>query len=269
MAPRDRLSESPPPTERHDDVNSPTSTPIVIKSVKSFCKVNISGETEADIARDRHDIFNIVALPIPVFFMLLNWDYGRFFSWEYSAAESWTAKYFMEMWAATMLYFAADLTWVARVPICVKSPGVIIKHHLAALVYLWGPIIWPNHSWFMGVIISVEVNTWFLIARRVLYKRREIIPQFAMDVVSVGFYVSWIVVRIIVFPLILYIMLVMAHERITTTKSWMHGELPFIPLHGFFCLLNLKWSHDLFKPIIKRWLCKNNSDSKHSISKGL
>ena len=28
---------------------------------------------------------------------------------------------------ATLLYFAADLTWVARVPICVKSPGVIIK----------------------------------------------------------------------------------------------------------------------------------------------
>lgn len=27
----------------------------------------------------------------------------------------------------TILYFLADLIWVARVPICVKSPDVIIK----------------------------------------------------------------------------------------------------------------------------------------------
>ena len=62
MAPRDRLTESPPPTERHNDVGSPSSTPIVLKSVKSFCRVNTPGDNEADIARDRHDLFNIVAL---------------------------------------------------------------------------------------------------------------------------------------------------------------------------------------------------------------
>jgi len=27
----------------------------------------------------------------------------------------------------TILYFLSDLIWVARVPLCVKSPGVIIK----------------------------------------------------------------------------------------------------------------------------------------------
>ena len=27
----------------------------------------------------------------------------------------------------TVLYFLVDLIWVAKVPLCVKSPGIIIK----------------------------------------------------------------------------------------------------------------------------------------------
>jgi hypothetical protein len=35
--------------------------------------------------------------------------------------------YFQLFFQTTVLYFLTDLIWVTRVPICVKSPGVIIK----------------------------------------------------------------------------------------------------------------------------------------------
>lgn len=121
-------------------------------------------------------------------------------------------------------------------------------------MYLSAPIMWPEYRWFMGACLSVEVNTWFLILRRVVYKRKDEIPPLIIEAVSICFYVSWIVIRCFIYPAIMVCFLQMAHERVVETAQLWHWPMVFIPVHFFLCLLNLKWSYDLFEPIIRKML---------------
>ena len=83
-----------------------------------------SGPSVTD--RDRHDIFNVVALLPLVFLTLANFDWEVV--WASADAEAaWTDEYFWQYWVATMTYFSVDTFWVWKVPTCVKAPGVIIK----------------------------------------------------------------------------------------------------------------------------------------------
>ena len=83
-----------------------------------------SGPSVTD--RDRHDIFNVVALLPLVFLTLANFDWEVV--WASADAEAaWTDEYFWQYWVATLTYFAVDTVWLWKVPTCVKSPGVIIK----------------------------------------------------------------------------------------------------------------------------------------------
>lgn len=52
------------------------------------------GITEADIARDNHDYFNIVALAIVVYTISLNYDYP--------SLQSYTGEYFWSMWVVSL-----------------------------------------------------------------------------------------------------------------------------------------------------------------------
>jgi hypothetical protein len=83
-----------------------------------------SGPSVTD--RDRHDVFNVVALLPLVFLTLANFDWEVV--WASGDAEAaWTGEYFWQYWVATMVYFSVDTFWVWMVPTCVKAPGVIIK----------------------------------------------------------------------------------------------------------------------------------------------
>lgn len=83
-----------------------------------------SGPSVTD--RDRHDLFNVVALLALVFLTLINFDWEVV--WASADAEAaWTDEYFWQYWVATLTYFSVDTVWLWKVPTCVKSPGVIIK----------------------------------------------------------------------------------------------------------------------------------------------
>jgi len=105
----------------------------------------------------------------------------------------------------------------------------------------------------MGACLSVEINTWFLILRRVVYKRKEVLPTMFTDTVTLLFYLSWIAIRCFIYPAILVVFLQMAREKILETDRLWHWPMVFIPVHFFLCVLNLKWSYDLFLPIFQRW----------------
>lgn len=153
-----------------------------------------------------------------------------------------------------------DLIWVSVVPICVKSPGVIVKHHIVAMLYLIGPIVYPEYRWFMGAILSVEINTWFLICRRLVYRNSYSgVPpsprlKLAQTFVSTFFYITWIAIRCYLYPSFLVMFWYMYVERLEETGVYFHNEMLFIPVHVGLCALNLKWTYDLFTPIIKRWM---------------
>lgn len=171
-------------------------------------------------------------------------------------------------------YFIIDLIWVYWVPHCVKSPGTIVKvgfdekcsicnqsfltpflqHHLVVVAYLFGPIFFPKYRWFMGACLSVEINTWFLILRRVVYKRKITLLT---ETVSACFYISWIVIRCFIYPAIMVTFVQLAVRAVRETNQLWHWPMIFIPVHFVLCVLNLKWSYDLFMPIIKTWFVQD------------
>ena len=125
------------------------------------------------------------------------------------------------------------------------------------MVYLIGPLFWVDFRWFMGACLSVEINTWFLITRRVLYKVPSI-PSLVMDLVSFCFYTSWIVIRVGIYPYIMYEFLRMTYWAIVETGQF-HSPMLSLPVHFFLCVLNLKWTYELFAPIIRRWYRKEKA----------
>ena len=123
------------------------------------------------------------------------------------------------------------------------------------MFYLIGPIFYPQYRGFMGAILSVEVNTWFLIGRRVVYKSSGTpIHPLVGQVVSAMFYLTWILIRCLVYPKVLIMFLQLAIAKIQETNIWFHLPMTFIPVHATLCVLNLKWTYDLFEPIVKRYL---------------
>lgn len=137
------------------------------------------------------------------------------------------------------------------------------------MVYLVGPVVYPMHRWFMGALLSVEINTWFLIARRVAFKygeqRGKELPPLITKSISALFYISWVVIRCGVFPGVL-----IAFVKIGTEMYSREGfvfQMIFVPIHAAFCALQLKWTYDLFKPIVTQWL--GMGPNKTGIANGL
>lgn len=146
MAPRQRITTSSNGSSSEDSSTSgKEAEPIVLSSSSSTSKTlnfqngqsattHTDGTSTANNVvehevvihdRDRHDIFNLVALPIMLGAVLMNWDLGVLFV--RGLEESWSNHYFFELIFVVGLYFLLDLMWVAVVPTCVKSPGTIIK----------------------------------------------------------------------------------------------------------------------------------------------
>jgi hypothetical protein len=232
---------------------------------------------DPDWARDSHDFFNLVVLVPLVALNVMNWNWDMIFNMPKNkiVTDAWTGEWWDMFFLVTVLYFTTDLCWVVFIPECVRSPGTIIKHHLLTLLYIVIPYCVPECRPFMGCCLSVEINTWFLIARRVFNKQG--FPPWIIDLsffsirvklISVLFYVTWIGFRCILYP---YLMIPFYQAWVThTAKVGTPWNIVFmcVPLHAFFCLLNLKWSYDLLMSKVRYWRLKGNYKDA-SVSKGL
>ncbi len=134
------------------------------------------------------------------------------------------------------------------------------QHHVVAMIYLLGPIYYPHYRWLMGAVLSVELNTWFLICRRLVYRSNYCpsgytkISPIITTTVSAFFYITWLAIRCYLYPRVLFLFFRLWKEEIELQGKLFFWELLFIPVHFVLCVLNLKWTYDLFKPIIKRWV---------------
>jgi TLC domain len=233
---------------------------------------------EEDWARDTHDYFNLIVLVPVTVLNIMNWNWdillsalsSSFYSPShrnhptkflpyleevvYTVQSAWTGDWFDVFFFVTAAYFIFDLLWIVVLPVCVKSPSVIIQHHVAVLIYILIPYLHPNVRYCMGACMTVEVNTWFLIARRVFNKQG--FPPWTLielnswlsirvKVISIFFYLTWICIRCLLYPVLLipFYQHWYAYTKVTGTPF--NILLPSIPLHGAFCLLNLKWSYEL------------------------
>ncbi len=212
-------------------------------------------------ARDLHDFFNLIALVPVVVLNIINWDWDILIDSNKSLQQAWTGQYFPLFFATTVGYFVADLIWVLQVPTCVKSPAVIMQHHLASLVYMLIPYMYPRESgWLMGACLIVEINTWLLIARRVFNKQGFgpwviDLSLFSIKVklISIFFYITWVSIRCFLYPAIWRMILTLWYDN-----GYKQGEnfaiFSFaLGLHTIFCILNFKWTFDLFMSKYRAW----------------
>lgn len=108
--------------------------------------------------------------------------------------------------------------------------------------------------------MSVEVNTWFLIARRVFNKQG--LPPWTIDLpfavsfrvklISVSFYATWILTRNLLYPVIWVLMLRMFLEH-SAESDHINVMAIALPFHTIFCFLNFKWSWDLLMSKLRYW----------------
>merc|ERR1719394_743296 len=86
------------------------------------------------------------------------------------------------------------------------------------------PLWRPQVGWLMGSCLSVEVNTWFLIARRSFNKNGDkpfttgvpLLKSFRLLIVSTCFYISWFVIRLGFYP---YLLILILREHYNLTKE--------------------------------------------------
>lgn len=232
---------------------------------------------EDDWVQESHDFFNLIVL-VPICVLNgLNWNWDKLLdisSPNYNLEGSWTGEWFDIFWNMSFLYILIDLFWIIIQPSCVKSPGTIIKHHIATLIYMCLPHILPELRWCMGVCMSVEINTWLLIARRV-FNKQGLSPwiislpclfSIRVKLISIFFYVTWIVIRCIMYPTLLpfyYVKWIESSEQ--QNGTYLNAHLLVIVIHTVLVALNFKWTASLSTSKIRYWRGQNNM----SVSKGL
>lgn len=139
-----------------------------------------------------HDMYNLAALPVLCAFCF------RFLR---------TGESFEAFVLVAYGYFFGDLAWVLLNPSCVKSPGVIAGHHVLTMLYMLYPCLYPQLRHYMAMCLTVELNTFFLILRRVWH-----VPP-----VSVAFYLSWVGIRLLVYPYLLGVFALLYAQRVRST----------------------------------------------------
>lgn len=238
---------------------------------------------DEDLARDIHDFFNLIVLVPIVVLNVLNWDWDSLFYGNNKTdtknipfIHAWTGEYFHLFFWTTVAYFVIDLIWVCVIPKCVKSPSTIVQHHIAVFLYLIIPYKFSHFRFLMGVCMSVELNTWFLIARRVFNKQG--MPPWKFDIpyllsvrvklISICFYITWISIRCIMYPFVLYVLMFpmsSSKKYGQSTDGSKHALWIAIVLQATFCILNGQWSLQLLNSKIKQWKTKGRT----KISSGL
>lgn len=105
-----------------------------------------------------------------------------------------TGQGFQVFFTSAMVYFLLDTLFVGVYPQSVKSPVVILSHHICTALYMLIPYSYPHYQWCMAYCMLVEINTWLLIARRTLGGK----------LLEMLFYVSWVLLRNIFYPYLIW-----------------------------------------------------------------
>lgn len=180
-----------------------------------------------EVAVWRHDVFNVFALGALNVLNFRYLFYGEGFSF---------------FWWASMAYFLLDFLWVAVEPGSVKSPVIICAHHVVAAIYALIPVFCPEQAINMSYIMTVEVNTWLLVAKRVQPSR----------VLTWLFYITWVAIRNVFFPYLVWVLyLEYVQVRETAGSPW--HPLALAPVfQAALCVLNYKWTWELVCSLRRR-----------------
>jgi hypothetical protein len=71
------------------------------------------------------------------------------------------------------IYISLDSLWLIVQPSIVKSPRMILGHHIATLLVLLDPLLQPSHSVYTSACLLVEARTYLLATLRSFFKRTD------------------------------------------------------------------------------------------------
>lgn len=119
-----------------------------------------------------------------------------------------------ERWYRTLaqcmlVYSAVDSIAIAAVPSLIirGSRAALLVHHAATLVLLWHPLTHRAHLKYVAWMSVVELNTWFLVARR----------HFKRSWIKAMFNATWLGTRVLWFPYAAW------HVSFSKKLSWPSG----------------------------------------------
>lgn len=137
------------------------------------------------------------------------------------------------------MYVIADTVWIALKPGIVASPLTLIGHHLVTISLLWNALTYAPHLHFAKYMTIVEVNTFFLIAKRHL----------KFPLLELLFKLSWLGIRVIWFP----IFAVWVTFFTTVPFNGLGRRLSICGCICSLALLQLKWTYDaIIAPMLNK-----------------
>lgn len=194
----------------------------------------------ASQAHQRHDLFNLICLPLIVAVNLRT--IHSFFIAE-SSADTLDADWNIQI-AALNFYIYVDSMWILVDPASVSAVKTILLHHG---VVFFGWLLVPHKVVefrpIATCLLSVEINTVFMIARKYQYFQQY--PSLT-SFLRYGFYVTWIPLRLVIFPYCCYLGFIEVLRFHALYGSFYNIATMGWMLLLFITGLNVKWSYDLF-----------------------
>ena len=223
-----------------------------------FNKQNIFREIISYDSKLIHDYFNIVYLPIIIFLNITNWEILSNLNNTYSIV--WNGSYFNYFWITTMIYFIIDFIWIYLIPNCVKNSNALLIHHIVTIInLLFQYFLIDNVEWITSTCLIVEINTWFLILRRLDFQINNNLVRIIMKYyINFMFFFSWILIRLFLYPYLVYYIFISYEYYYQLLSFQYHNYSPsfflvlnpvLFPLvgHLLLCTMNFKWSYELIK----------------------
>ena len=183
------------------------------------------------ILHQRHDLFNLITLPVIIFYLFLFITSYRLNS----------ETPFAETCLVGEIYFIVDTIWLILFPRSVSSPYLIIAHHLVAALGYYTPMWDSSLAGYVSACFLVEVNTFCLIGKRSFSDMRLIRIS-----LTVGFHVTWIALRVVMYPILLYSFTLESVGRVRSADSSSNVHILGWILLLFLTILNMKWTYDLY-----------------------
>lgn len=198
----------------------------------------------------RHDHFNIIVISLIIFldaiFLLkaLTCDDSN---WMTSSCPLLCVAFYA-VWFSFGTYLVCDLIWIVQIPNCVASdPNAIIVHHLFTIGLMIIPLYHPELSLVLGIDLMVEVNTLFLTLRR-----NSDMEGIFFRVCNVMFYATWVIFRLIMFPIVTVIMFNKFVVISTRTGSYFNLIGLSTLIQAFITTMSVFWTAQMLHKLVAK-----------------
>lgn len=211
-----------------------------------------------------HDVVNVVCIAVLDVLVVANykldpavWTSIKLSDGPDMWAARWSGNYQQALLSMVFVYMLIDSLFIVLLPQSVKVPLAIFMHHAVCILAMTIPWLHPaTHGYTLGIFMSADFNTLFLILRKLLMrssKSGRALPRMLLPLVSAGFYTTWLFVRLLLYPA----WLVHVSWPEWTAERERTGKIlnlfAIFPLaNGFAVLLNFKWTWDLCSNMLRQ-----------------